>query len=116
MSRRKKSHSQKVENAYLQMTELLVKRCGLNLSFLVSVHTPKQQFQSFQPTDLLDSTQAATFLGLSAKTLANWRVSGQHDLPYRRIGSAIRYQYADLQAFANNNKRLNTSQQKGSVK
>lgn len=116
MSRRNKLRSQKVENAYLQMTELLVKRCGLNLSFLVSAHAPKQQSQCFQSTDLLDSTQAAAFLGLSPKTLANWRVSGQQSLPYRRIGSAIRYQYSDLQVFADNSKRLNTSQQKGGVK
>ena len=115
MTKKNKLSPKKIENAYLQMTELLVKRCGLNLSFLVSAHTPARP-QNYQPTDLLNSLQAAELLGLSVKTLANWRVSGQHDLPYRRIGGAIRYQYADLQAFADSHKRLNTSQSKGEAK
>lgn len=115
MTRKNKLPPKKVENAYLQMTELLVKRCGLNLSFLVSAHAPARP-QDHQPTDILNSPQAAELLGLSVKTLANWRVSGQHDLPYRRIGGAIRYQYADLQSFANNNKLQNTSQTKRGAK
>lgn len=115
MSRKNRHSHKKIENAYLQMTELLVKRCGLNLSFLVSAHTPIRP-QNYQSTDLLNSSQAAELLGLSIKTLANWRVSGQHDLPYRRIGGAIRYQYADLQSFANNSKLQNTSQTKRGAK
>ncbi|MBX8800715.1 helix-turn-helix domain-containing protein [Pseudochrobactrum asaccharolyticum] len=115
MSKTNTSKSQKLEKAYLTLTELLVRRCGMSLSILASGKSSAPS-PSYQATDLLNCTQAAEVLGLSVKTLANWRVSGQHELPYRRIGGAIRYQYADLQAFADSHKRLNTSQSKGEAK
>lgn len=65
---------------------------------------PKQDAAGF-----LTTSQAAEFLGLSAKTLANWRVSGQGP-EFRHFGSAVRYLQSDLIAWAERGKRSNTSQ------
>lgn len=46
--------------------------------------------------DLLTPEQAAMALGLSTKTLATWRSTGRHALPFIRCGSRIRYQRSKL--------------------
>lgn len=49
--------------------------------------------------ELLTPEQAAAVLGLSVKTLATWRSTGRHALPFIRCGARIRYQRADLDAW-----------------
>lgn len=104
-----------IQEAYLALTEYLVRYHGLSLNFLTSLNknTSKRKTRrivSYRPNDLLSAKQAAAVLGLSAKTLSNWRVSGKHPLKYCRIGGAIRYLYSDVQSFANGNKRTSTSE------
>lgn len=115
MYKTRTSRAQKLEKAYLTLTELLVRRCGMSLSILASGKSPAPS-PNYKATDLLNCDQAANVLGLSVKTLANWRVSGTQGLQFRRIGGAIRYQYADLLSFADSHKRLNTSQNKETAK
>ena len=55
---------------------------------------PKQDAAGF-----LTTSQAAQFLSFSAKTLANWRVSGEGP-DFHRLGSAVRYLQRDLIAWA----------------
>ena len=49
--------------------------------------------------EYLDATDAAIYLGLSPNTLARWRCE-KANLPYHKIGGAIRYKRSDLDAFA----------------
>ncbi|MCE1004477.1 helix-turn-helix domain-containing protein [Pseudomonas sp. NMI1173_11] len=49
--------------------------------------------------DLLTPEQAAQLLGLSVKTLATWRSTGKHALPFTRCGARIRYQRSELVAW-----------------
>ncbi|MGE0311368.1 MAG: helix-turn-helix domain-containing protein [Lautropia sp.] len=51
------------------------------------------------PLDMLTEGQAAAYLGLSPKTLPAWRCTKRVALPYVKIGAAIRYRRADLDAF-----------------
>ena len=51
------------------------------------------------PADLLTPEQAAQLLGLSVKTLATWRSTGRHALPFIRCGARIRYQRTELVAW-----------------
>ena len=51
---------------------------------------------NFELADLLTPEQAAMALGLSSKTLATWRSTGRHALPFIRCGSRIRYQRSKL--------------------
>lgn len=50
-------------------------------------------------SDLLTPEQAAQLLGLSLKTLATWRSTGRHALPFIRCGARIRYRRSDLAAW-----------------
>ncbi|WP_318656998.1 helix-turn-helix domain-containing protein [Pseudomonas aeruginosa] len=51
------------------------------------------------PEALLTPERAAQMLGLSVKTLATWRSTGRHALPFIRCGARIRYRRSDLAAW-----------------
>lgn len=56
-----------------------------------------------QPTpddlaDLLTPEQAAGKLKVSANTLASWRSTGRHALPFVKMGSRVYYRRADVRA------------------
>ena len=53
-----------------------------------------------QQKEFIDPTEAALYLGLSPGTLARWR-SEKSNLPYTKIGGAVRYKKSDLDAYAN---------------
>jgi excisionase family DNA binding protein len=46
---------------------------------------------------LLTPVEAAQYLQLKVETLATWRANHRYDLPYVRVGTAIRYRLSDLQ-------------------
>jgi excisionase family DNA binding protein len=51
------------------------------------------------PTDaLLTTKEVADMTGLSRETLAQWR-SQRRGIPYLKIGRAVRYALADVQAY-----------------
>jgi len=57
---------------------------------------PASAHETLEPAELLTPEQAALVLGLSAKTLATWRSTGRHSLPFIRCGARIRYHRNDL--------------------
>ena len=58
---------------------------------------------------LWTAKQAAEFLGLAEKSLANDRTTGRLQLPYLKIGRAIRYDPAELRAWVTARRRVSTS-------
>ena len=59
-------------------------------------------------TEFLTTKAAADYLGLSANTLHRWRWSG--DGPrFRKFGRSVRYARTDLDTYAENAARDNTS-------
>lgn len=48
---------------------------------------------------LLNSEDAAVYLGLSKRTLETWRCKQKYNIPYVKIGNAIRYAIDDLNAY-----------------
>lgn len=56
---------------------------------------------------LLDDRQLAEILGVSPKTLANWRCSKRLNIPYIKLSRAVRYRRSDVDAYLN--KRTVTS-------
>ncbi|MCH7645338.1 MAG: helix-turn-helix domain-containing protein [Myxococcales bacterium] len=57
---------------------------------------------------LVDSAEAARLLKLSPRTLENWRMAGKGP-SYRKLGGAVRYATADLEAFSKSGKRTRTA-------
>lgn len=73
-----------------------------------TTHPPESR-AVLEPASLLTPEQAATVLGLSVKTLATWRSTGRHALPFIRCGARIRYQRADLDAWLADRQHTSTA-------
>jgi excisionase family DNA binding protein len=58
---------------------------------------------------LLTAKQAATLLNLKPSTLARWRWAGYPQLPFHKLGSAVRYRLDDLEHFIESGARSSTS-------
>ncbi|MGO8126750.1 helix-turn-helix domain-containing protein, partial [Rhizobium ruizarguesonis] len=59
---------------------------------------------------LVPARKAAEYLGVSKKTLANWRCSGTRGLQFVQIGSRIMYRQNDLDDFILNSRKSSTSE------
>jgi len=53
---------------------------------------------SFHET-LLSPAEAAEVLAVKVQTLAVWRCSGRHALPYVKVGASVRYRQSDLETW-----------------
>ncbi len=49
--------------------------------------------------DLIDEKQAAEHLTVSPGTLSVWRSTCRYNLPFVKVGRAVRYRIADLDAW-----------------
>ena len=49
--------------------------------------------------DLLDEQAAAALLTVAPGTLGVWRSTGRYNLPFLKVGRAVRYRRADLVAW-----------------
>lgn len=49
--------------------------------------------------ELITPEQLGTELGISIQTLATWRSTGRHSLPYVKVGSRVRYSRSDVEAW-----------------
>lgn len=47
----------------------------------------------------MPAEQAAEYLDLTTRTLANWRCRGYPYLPYIKLGRCIKYRQSDLDAY-----------------
>lgn len=47
----------------------------------------------------LTTKEAAAFLGISEWTLHTWRSTRRVEIPYLKMGRAVRYRMEDLEAF-----------------
>lgn len=45
---------------------------------------------------MLTNDEAAAYLGIQSQTLALWRSTKRHTIPYVRVGRSIRYRQSDL--------------------
>ena len=59
--------------------------------------SPDQGRSLAGPDRLLTPAQAADMLAVKAQTLAVWRSSHRHGLPYVKVGSAIRYRLSEIE-------------------
>lgn len=48
------------------------------------------------PCNLLGNIAAATYLGVTPRTLEVWRCTKRHAIPYIKVGRLVKYRQADL--------------------
>jgi hypothetical protein len=51
--------------------------------------------------DRMNCQESADYLGTKKGTLATWRSTGRHNLPYYRIGQEVFYRKSELDEFIN---------------
>lgn len=61
----------------------------------------------YNANDLLAEEQVADYLGVSVKTLRQWR-SDKKFIPYVKVGNAPRYKFIDILEYVNRSKILVT--------
>lgn len=69
---------------------------------------------SLDPDFLMNENQAAELLGLSVRTLQNWRLRGDGPV-YVKIGKAVRYKRRDVSEWLKANTIASTSQRPASA-
>lgn len=65
------------------------------------------------PGDLLTPAETAALLAVRPQTLAVWRCTGRHGLPYVMVGSLPRYRRADVEAWLESRTVRHTGQAVG---
>jgi hypothetical protein len=58
----------------------------------------------------VDTPAAADFLGVSPAFLEKDRITGEHGIPYVKLGRKVLYDITDLNQLMAQKKRLNTSE------
>jgi len=69
---------------------------------------PPKKIGAKEMNQFLRARDAAVYLGISAQTLAKWRLIGDR-IPFSRIGRSIVCDVADLDAYVADNRRRSTS-------
>lgn len=59
--------------------------------------------------DLLTAEEAAAFLDVAPNTLAVFRCTGKHSLPFIKIGRNVRYRRSDLERWLESRTRTATA-------
>lgn len=54
---------------------------------------------SFVTSPLLTTEQTAQILSIKPRTLVIWRYEGRSELPFVRLGRAVRYRLEDIQSY-----------------
>jgi excisionase family DNA binding protein len=65
---------------------------------------------TYRPDTLLNTADAAEFLGVKPQTLNLWRSTGRVNLPYLKVGRNVRYRRSDLEAFLASCERRHTGE------
>lgn len=60
------------------------------------------------PPELLTPGEAADLLRTTIDTLAVWRSTGRHGIPFVKVGRSVRYRRADLLDWLESRSTLNT--------
>ena len=60
--------------------------------------------------EVLNTTEAAEYLGFQPQTLAIWRTTGRYGLPFLKLGRLVRYRKSDLDAWLASRRRIHTGE------
>jgi excisionase family DNA binding protein len=55
-----------------------------------------QQVAPTRQSKLMDTEDAAQYIGVTTRTLEVWRCTKRHAIPYIKVGSLVRYRCKDL--------------------
>lgn len=103
-TRKKTPTKREIQHALLTLNRIFSERLQIPLS---NALTPGA---NPEVSPLVSTRLAASYLGVSQKTMANWRCSGTMNLRYVQVGSRILYRQSDIEDFILTNTKSSTSQ------
>ena len=59
--------------------------------------------ESLPASSFINEREVAAILGIQYKTLTTWRHTRAVDIPYLKVGRAVRYQVSDVRTFITGN-------------
>ena len=59
----------------------------------------KQKIVPTRRSELLDTKDAAQYVGVTTRTLEVWRCTKRHAIPYIKVGRLVRYRSRDLDSW-----------------
>lgn len=104
--------------AMVVISDHYCEKLGLPVSFpaLELQHPDLIKIAQYQSEQLLSPEDAARMMGVSPKTIANWRYRGTEGPKYVNIGSRIAYRRKDVLDFITDCVRQSTSEVKTPLK
>ena len=100
--KRKAVNAKEKQSNLLKLTKAIAnfRKLGVIANSVVVLNKARSEIPAngYSEQDLLKSQQAAEFLKISAKTLANWRNKGKGP-NFVKIGGSVSYRFRDLEAF-----------------
>ncbi|MGO8083756.1 helix-turn-helix domain-containing protein [Rhizobium leguminosarum] len=104
---RRPPSAREIQHALLTVSRKLQEKYGVPISSAIGAG------ECSNLETLVPARRAAEYLGVSQKTLANWRCSGTRGLQYVQVGSRILYRQRDLDDFILNSRKSSTSEKVG---
>lgn len=104
------TRSQKGYAAWRHINKVLAGKNRLISEDIDTLEQGQDDAHNSEAEHLLSPAKASQQIGVSQKTLANWRCSGTSGLKFTRIGSRIFYRQSDLNAFVYGQRRDSTSE------
>ena len=80
-----------IENQVLKKENELLRS---QLEYLQGTRTDLSNSRGYLPSDVLTVQEAADYLKIKVGTLNGWRSSGEHSIPYTKIGRSVRNKLA----------------------
>lgn len=76
----------------------------------MNIETPLETpHTTYLPDELLTEHQVAEYLGMSVKTIRNWRWSGRGPNHCRLSPKLVRYEFSQIRAWVESKRRTSTS-------
>lgn len=95
--------------ALVKLNEFVARRFNLPVPAELA---PTESANGPSPEALVGPSKAAKQLGISTKTLANWRSSGVTGLKHVQVGGRIFYRQSDLHEYVSRNVKGSTSERR----
>lgn len=113
---KKREIKTEMQAGLLKLAVALARTSGCDPNELLPSYGPKQRSankrrKNYSPDELVDTKEAGVILGLSKKTLENWRCQGKGPA-FKSIGNRCHYRVRDLEAYLAANTFGSTSEYK----
>ena len=90
----------------------LIQKIEEKIGLVVRLDVARPKSDTSTRDELLSPREASKQLGISRKTMANWRSNGTTSLQFVSVGRRVFYRQSDIDAFVKGSTMLSTSERR----